>query len=164
MIYYYEFLEKFRRFDTLVTEASTIQPRFARHRLSLILSSRILTLSAAHTTSASSAKPMMLDPAGWSMRRTSSPTCRSDRHLSFATGSLEPFSSPSPRFRCSTFAVLNALRMSMLINAQNPLRLPVSPCFSGDFHYCLDGVNCGPVFPKAELVFRETVLAEHVTL
>ena len=38
--------------------------RFARHRVSLILSSRILTLSAAHTSSATSAKPMMLVPAG----------------------------------------------------------------------------------------------------
>ena len=34
--------------------------RFARHRLSLILSSRIPTSSAVHTTSASSAKPIML--------------------------------------------------------------------------------------------------------
>ena len=46
--------------------------RFAHHRLSLILSSRILTSSAAHTTNASSAKPMMLVPAGNSMRRKSS--------------------------------------------------------------------------------------------
>ena len=46
--------------------------RFVRHRLSLILSSRILTSSAAHTASASSAKPMMLVPAGRSMRRKSS--------------------------------------------------------------------------------------------
>ena len=45
---------------------------FARQRLSLILSSRIPTLSAAHTTSASSEKPMMLVPAGRSMRRKSS--------------------------------------------------------------------------------------------
>ena len=36
--------------------------------------------------------------------------------------------------------------------------------FSGDVHYCLDGVNCGPAFPKVELVFRETILADHVTL
>ena len=46
--------------------------RFARHRLSLILSSRILKSSAVHTTSASSAKPMMLVLAGRSMRRKSS--------------------------------------------------------------------------------------------
>ena len=46
--------------------------RFARQRLSLILSSRIVTSSAVHTTSASSAKPMMLVPAGKSMRRKSS--------------------------------------------------------------------------------------------
>ena len=39
-----------------------------------------------------------------------------------------------------------------------------SSCFSGDVHICLDGVNCGPAFPKAEMVFRETVLADHVTL
>ena len=45
--------------------------RFMRHRLSLILSSRIPTSSAAHTTSASSAKPMMLVPAGSSKRRKS---------------------------------------------------------------------------------------------
>ena len=38
--------------------------RFARHRLSLISSSRILTPSATHTTNASFAKPMMLVPAG----------------------------------------------------------------------------------------------------
>ena len=36
-----------------------------------------------------------------------------------------------------------------------------SSCFSGDVHHCLDGVNCGPAFPKAELVFRETILANH---
>ena len=48
--------------------------RFARHRLSLILSSRIPTSLAAHTTSASFAKPMMLVPAGRSMRRKSSYT------------------------------------------------------------------------------------------
>ena len=42
--------------------------RFARHRLSLILSFRIPTSSVAHTTSASSAKPTMLVPAGRSMR------------------------------------------------------------------------------------------------
>ena len=36
--------------------------RLARHTLSLILSSRILTLSAAHATSASSAKSTMLVP------------------------------------------------------------------------------------------------------
>ena len=46
--------------------------RFARHRLSLIYSSRIPALSAAHTTNASSAKPMNLVPAGRSMRRKSS--------------------------------------------------------------------------------------------
>ena len=45
--------------------------RFARHRLLLILSSRILMSSAAHT-SASSAKLMTLVPAGRSMRRKSS--------------------------------------------------------------------------------------------
>ena len=39
-----------------------------------------------------------------------------------------------------------------------------SSCLSGDVHHCLDGVNCGSAFPKAELVFRETVLADHVTL
>ena len=43
--------------------------RFARQRLSFILSCRIPTSSVAHTTSASSAKPMMLVPAGRSMRR-----------------------------------------------------------------------------------------------
>ena len=31
-----------------------------------------------------------------------SPTCRSNSHLSFATGSMEPFSASSPRFRYST--------------------------------------------------------------
>ena len=39
---------------------------------SLILSSGILTSSSAHTTSASSMKPIMLDPAGRPMRRKSS--------------------------------------------------------------------------------------------
>ena len=39
-----------------------------------------------------------------------------------------------------------------------------SSCFSGDVHHCLDGVNCGPAFPKAEVVYRETILADHVTL
>ena len=37
-------------------------------------------------------------------------------------------------------------------------------CLSGDVHHCLDGVNCGPTFPKTKLVFRETVLTDHVTL
>ena len=46
--------------------------RFVRHRLPLIRSFRILTSSAAHTTSASSAKPMMLVPAGRSRRWKSS--------------------------------------------------------------------------------------------
>ena len=46
--------------------------RFARHRLSLILSSTIPTSSAAHTTSTSSAKPTMLVPAGRSMCMKSS--------------------------------------------------------------------------------------------
>ena len=46
--------------------------RSARHRLSLKLNSRILTSSAPHTTSASSAKTMMLVPASRSMRRESS--------------------------------------------------------------------------------------------
>ena len=39
-----------------------------------------------------------------------------------------------------------------------------SSCFSGDVHHCLYGVNCGLAFPKAELVLRETILADHVTL
>ena len=42
--------------------------RFARHRLSLILSSRIMSSSAAHTISASSAKLMMLVPLGSFLR------------------------------------------------------------------------------------------------
>ena len=46
--------------------------RFALYRLSLILSFRILTSSAAHATSASSAKPMILVPTRRSMRRKSS--------------------------------------------------------------------------------------------
>ena len=46
--------------------------RFTRHRHPLILSFRILTSSAAHTTIASSAKPTMLILAGRSMRRKSS--------------------------------------------------------------------------------------------
>ena len=37
-----------------------------------------------------------------------------------------------------------------------------SSYFSGDVHHCLNGVNCGPAFPKAELVFRETILVNHV--
>ena len=37
-------------------------------------------------------------------------------------------------------------------------------CFIGDVHHCLDGVNCGPAFSKDELVFRQTVLFDHVTL
>ena len=39
-----------------------------------------------------------------------------------------------------------------------------SSCLSGDVHHCLDGVHCWPVFSKAELVLRETVLANHVIL
>ena len=46
--------------------------RLDRHRLSLILSSRISTSSVVHTASASSAKPTMLVPAGRSMSRNSS--------------------------------------------------------------------------------------------
>ena len=46
--------------------------RITRHKISLILSSRIPMSSAAHTTSALSAKPMMLIPAGSSKRRKSS--------------------------------------------------------------------------------------------
>ena len=34
-------------------------------------------------------------------------------------------------------------------------------CFSGNVHHCLDGVNFRTAFPKAELFFRETVLADH---
>ena len=48
--------------------------------------------------------------------------------------------------------------------AQSLLLTSFSSCFSGDFHHCLDGVNCGPAFPKAKLVSRETILADHVTL
>ena len=39
-----------------------------------------------------------------------------------------------------------------------------SSCFSGDVHHCPGGVNCGPAFSKTKLVFRETVLADHMTL
>ena len=46
--------------------------RFIRHKLSLILSSRILTSLAANTTSGSSAKPIILIPVGRSKRRKSS--------------------------------------------------------------------------------------------
>ena len=49
-----------------------VKVSFLFFRLSLILSSRIPMSSAAHTTSASSAKLMMLVPAGRSMRRKSS--------------------------------------------------------------------------------------------
>ena len=52
-------------------QASAIQPTFCPPRLSSILNSRILTSSAAHT-SASSAKPMIVVPAGRSKRRKSS--------------------------------------------------------------------------------------------
>ena len=39
-----------------------------------------------------------------------------------------------------------------------------SSCFNGDVHQCLDSVHCELAFPKAELVFRETILADDVTL
>ena len=37
-------------------------------------------------------------------------------------------------------------------------------CFSGDVHNSLACVDCGSTFPKAELLFRKTILADHVTL
>ena len=39
-----------------------------------------------------------------------------------------------------------------------------SSCFSGDGHHYLDGVYCRRAIPKAELVLRETVFTNHVTL
>ena len=62
-------------------------------------------------------------------------------------------------------AVLNALRMSMLINAQNRLRLPV-PLLAlvsmSTTAWMASTVDFG--LPKAELVFREIILADRVTL
>ena len=57
--------------------------------------------------------------------------------------------------------------ISRWVCAFHPCGRPPSreiPCFSGDVHRCLDCVHCGPAFPKAELVFRETIVADHVTL
>ena len=89
-----------------------------------------------------------------------SPTFFTDNRLSSATDILEPSSASSFHL-----VVLNALHMSMLINAQNSWRL-LAPlfCSSRDVHHCQDGVYCGDAFLKSDLALQETVLANHVTL
>ena len=37
-------------------------------------------------------------------------------------------------------------------------------CICGDVNHSLDSVHSGPAFPESELVYREAVLADHVTL
>ena len=171
--------------------------RFARHRLSLILSSRILTSSAAHMTSASSAKPIMLDPAGRFMRRKSSymtfqtsgptgdPWGGATCHLFFEKPLVALVYDPPvaqiviyhlqqvvwnlfPHHRLDADVPPCGIERIAYVNADQRVEsltlTSSSSCFSGNVHHCLDGVNCGPAFSKTELVFRETVLADHVTL
>ena len=98
--------------------------RFARHRLSLIFSSRILTQQVV-----------------WNLF----PHHRFDADV--------------PPRGIERIPYVNAHQ-----RAESLVLTSSSSCFSDDVHHCLDGFNCGPAFPKAELVFRETVLADHVTL
>ena len=70
-----------------------------------------------------------------------------------------------PRCRCSTSRYWTHCVCYIANQRAESLALTSSSsCFSGDVHHCLDDVNCGPAFSKAELVFRETVFADHVTL
>ena len=56
-------------------------------------------------------------------------------------------------------AYVNANRRTESLTFSNS-----SSCFSGEVHHCLDGVQCGPAFPKADLVLEKAAFANHVTL
>ena len=156
--------------------------RVSHHRLLLVLSLRILTSSAGHTTSASSAKPMMLVTAG-SSKQLALPVTPEEHHM------LRPFIAliyhspvvyiviyhPQQVFwnlllhhRLDADLPSRGIECIAHVNADHrPESLTLtssSSCICGNVYYSLDGVHSGPVFPEPELVLRKTALSDKETL
>ena len=130
-----------------------------------------LASSALHTTSASSAKAMMLVSAGRSMRRKLSymtfQTCgpiaqiviHNSQRLVWNLLTHHHLDAAVPPRSIKSIAYVNADQRAESLTLTSSFS-----CLSGDVHHCLDGVNCGPAFPKNELVLRKAALADHATL
>ena len=136
--------------------------RYARHRLSLILSSRIL-MSGSHP------RPLRGTAFHLSFKRlfvalvyhppVDQIVIYHSQQVVWNLFPHHPLDADVPPRGIERIAYVNAnQRTESLTNTSS------FSCICGDVNHSLDGVHSGPAFLKAVLIFRKTLLADHVTL